>query len=263
MCLILFALNLHPDYRLILAANRDEYYDRPTQALAFWDDGSEILAGRDLEANGTWLGITPGGHFAALTNFRSSIAPITNAPSRGLLVSNFLAEKESPKQYLKRIETVGHSYNGFNLLVGDRKSLFYYSNRGSGIQHLESGIYGVSTCLLGTQWPKIVKGKDGLATLISKKSEIHSEDLFSILMDRSYPPDDELPQTGIDRNWERILSPLFIVNEAYGTRSSTAILVNRIGKVTIAERTFVPKSEESTAHETREFTFMLSNYRKQ
>ena len=128
---------------------------------------------------------------------------------------------------------------------------------------MESGIYGVSTCLLGTQWPKIVKGKDGLATLISKKSEIHPEDLFSILMDRSYPQDDELPQTGIDRNWERILSPLFIVNEAYGTRSSTAILVTRIGKVTIAERTFVPKSEESTAHETREFTFMLSNYRKQ
>jgi len=263
MCLILFAYNLHPDYRLIIAANRDEYYSRPTQALAFWNDGSDILAGRDLEANGTWLGIAPSGHFAALTNFRSSTTPVKSAPSRGLLVSDFLAEKESPKQYLKRIATVGHRYNGFNLLVGDRNSLFYYSNRGSGIQHLDSGIYGVSTCLLGTQWPKIVKGKDSLSTLISKKSEIYSEDLFSILMDRSYPPDDELPQTGIDPNWERILSPLFIMSEAYGTRVSTAVLVARTGKVTIAERTFVPGSEEPTVHETREFTFMLSNYRKQ
>lgn len=258
MCLILIAYDSHPDYRLVVAANRDEQYARPTEALGAWTDGSGIIAGRDLEANGTWLGITPKGRFAAVTNFRSPTPRISNAPTRGHLVSGFLAGKEPPHEYLERIRSVGHRYNGFNLLVADMDVLLYYSNRGSGIQELAPGTYGVSTCLLGTEWPKITRGKEGVETLVSRESQICPEDLFHILADRAFPADEELPETVTDRDWERILAPIFISSEAYGTRSSTGVLVARSGRATITERAFVRRDGQPAVHETREFTFVLN-----
>lgn len=255
MCLILFAYNNHPDYPLVLAANRDEYYRRPTRPLDFWPDAENILAGRDLEARGTWLGITRNGRLAALTNLRGTSAPITDAPSRGDLVKDFLAGTESPEQYLERIRTVGHRYNGFNLLVGDSRHLFYYSNQVTAIHRFEPGVYGISTCLLGTRWPKIEKGKAGLAALVSESTGMRTEDLFQILEDRSLPPDKDIPRTGLDRNWERTLSPLFIESETYGTRSSSVIFMEKTGRVTFAERTFEKGKDGSSARETRKFEF--------
>jgi uncharacterized protein with NRDE domain len=255
MCLILFAYNSHPDYSLILAANRDEYYRRPTRPLDFWSDAPDILAGRDLEAQGTWLGISRNGRLAGLTNLRGKSAPIADAPSRGDLVSGFLAGVETPMAYLERIQGIGHHFNGFNLIVGDSRHLYYYSNQGSTIHHFDPGVYGISTCQLGTQWPKIEKGKTGLADRIAGKSAPDPEDLFRILEDRTFPPDRDIPLTGLDRGWERTLSPLFIESDTYGTRSSSVILVAKTGMVTFAERTFKKGTAGSSAQETRRFEF--------
>lgn len=255
MCLILFAFHSHPDYPLILAANRDEFYRRPTHPLDFWPDERNILAGRDLEARGTWIGVSRDGRLAALTNLRGTSVPITDAPSRGDLVKGFLAGPESPEQYLNRIGTIGHRYNGFNLLVGSGDHLFYYSNQGLEIHRFQPGVYGISTCLLGTQWPKIEKGRAELADRVSDSREIQTEDFFQILEDRTFPPDKDIPHTGLDRDWERTLSPLFIESDAYGTRSSSVIFMGKTGEVTFSERTFEKGKDGVSAHGTRHFEF--------
>ena len=259
MCLILFAYHIHPDYPLVLAANRDEYYRRPTRPLEFWPDAQDILAGRDLEAKGTWLGIARNGRLAALTNLRTTSVPLTDAPSRGDLVRGFLAGTDSPETYLRRIKTIGHRYNGFNLIVGNSRHLFYCSNQGTAFHRFIPGVYGISTCLLGTEWPKIVKGKASLSDRISGGTAPRAEDLFQILEDRAFPPDKDIPSTGLDRNWERTLSPLFIESGAYGTRSSSVILVGRTGRVTFAERTFRKGKSGSSVHETREFELEIED----
>lgn len=258
MCLILLSYDIHPVYRVVLAANRDEYYDRPTKSLGFWDDISDILAGRDLKRNGVWLGVTRTGRIAAITNYREPFLRLENAPSRGLLVSDFLAGRESPQHYLDHIKTIGHRYNGFNLLVGDRSGLFYYSNKGSDVQKLKPGLYGLSNHLLDTPWPKIAKGKAALQTLLEGSGRIDLEDVFQILADRSYPPDDQLPDTGVERDWERVLSPLFITSPSYGTRSSSVVVMEKTGQVTFAERTFEPQQAESPENQTRIFNLTTS-----
>jgi len=258
MCLILLSYDIHPVYRVVLAANRDEYYDRPTAPLAFWDDLSDILAGRDLKRSGVWLGVTRTGRIAAITNYREPFLQLENAPSRGLLVSNFLSGMESPKHYLDNIKTTGHRYNGFNLFVGDRSGLFYYSNKGNNIQKLKPGLYGLSNHLLDTPWPKIEKGKAALGALLEGGDKIDLEDVFHVLADRSYPPDDQLPDTGVDHDWERVLSPLFITSPSYGTRSSSVVVMERTGRVIFAERTFEPQQAESSENQTRIFNFTIS-----
>jgi len=258
MCLILLAYDAHPHYSLVLAANRDEFYRRPTSPLDYWDDNGNILAGRDLEAGGTWLGMDRNGRWSALTNFRRPATPITDAPSRGDLVRGFLSGSDLPGAYLQRVRTVGRRYNGFNLLAGDRQDLFYYSNQGHDIHRMRPGIHGISTCLLGTKWPKIRKGEDRLAACVSDREDIDLEEVFGILEDRSFPADEEIPRTGLDRNWERILSPLFIESDAYGTRSSSVLLVRRTGEVTFAERTFGKSGSGSQGIETRRFDFLMT-----
>ncbi|OEU65721.1 MAG: hypothetical protein BBJ57_10125 [Desulfobacterales bacterium PC51MH44] len=257
MCLILLSYDMHPVYRMVFAANRDEYYDRPTGPLTFRDDAPDILAGRDLKHNGTWLGVTRTGRFAAITNFREPAFQISNAPSRGLLVRDFLAAKDSPKSYLEYVKSIGHKHNGFNLLVGDRSELFYYSNRGNNIQRLKPGLYGLSNHLLDTPWPKITKGKSDLEKLLVSNEKIELEDIFSILKDKSYPPDNMLPDTGVGLGWERILSPLFITSKFYGTRSSSIVLMERNGKITFVERTFIPDGEVLREPKTRKFSFNI------
>jgi uncharacterized protein with NRDE domain len=257
MCLLLLSYDMHPDYRLILAANRDEYYDRPTRPISFWEDAPNILAGRDLKCQGTWLALTRNGRIGAITNFREQAIQNKNAPSRGLLVSDFDSWQKSPKKYLEHIETIGHRYNGFNLLVGDRSDIYYYSNRGNCIQKITPGIYGVSNHLLDTPWPKVEKGKADLKALITGKSDIYPEDIFGLLVDISIPPDDRLPDTGVGIDWERILSPLFITSDIYGTRSSSIILEERSGKVTFWERTFLPGTSGPEGIETRKYSFMM------
>ncbi len=258
MCLILLSYDMHPVYRMVLAANRDEFYNRPTLPLDFWNDEPDILAGRDLKCSGVWLGVTRIGRIAAVTNFRGPGFEIIDAPSRGLLVSDFLLSKESPKSYLKHLEATGNRYNGFNLIVGDRNELFYYSNRGNRMEKMKPGLYGLSNHLLDTPWPKVKKGKTYLNTLLSGKSKIDPEDIFNILTDNSYPPDNMLPDTGAGYKWERILSPLFITSRFYGTRSSSIVLVERNGKITFLERTFIADGTASTQGETRKFSFTIS-----
>ncbi|MDI6726593.1 MAG: NRDE family protein [Smithellaceae bacterium] len=237
MCLLLFSYASHPHYRLILAANRDEFYVRPTAGAAFWDEAPQILAGRDMQGGGTWLGITRQGRIAALTNYRDPASYREKAPSRGLLVRDYLQGQEAPREYLEEVSARAGDYNGFSLIAGDRKSLWYYSNRG-GLGETSPGIHGLCNHLLDTPWPKVDKGKTALARLTEKAGALAPEDIFSFLADDSRPADSLLPDTGVGLAWERTLSPVFITSPSYGTRSSTVILIGWDGQVTFAERTF-------------------------
>lgn len=257
MCLIIFTYDMHPRYRLIFAANRDEYYNRPTAPLCFWDDAPGILAGRDLKRNGTWLGVTRTGRIAAITNFREPGVQTENAPSRGHLVSNFLVSKESPNTFIEHVKSIGHRYNGFNLFIGDRAELFYYSNRNNRVEKLNPGVYGVSNRFLDTPWPKVAKGKAYLKELVDNTDKIDHEDLFDILKDSAYPPDNELPDTGVGLGWERILSPLFITSKFYGTRSSSVVLMDRSDRITFLERTFISDGTVAKEEKTRKFSFEI------
>jgi uncharacterized protein with NRDE domain len=257
MCLILLSYDIHPVYRMVMAANRDEYYDRPTAPLAFHDDSPEILGGRDLKHHGMWLGVTRNGRIAAITNYRDPGFNILNAPSRGFLVRDFLAGDLSPKDYLDDVQSKKDRYNGYNLFVGDCSELFYYSNRGNRILKLTPGMYGLSNHLLDTPWPKITKGKSGLGHLLNGKGNINPENIFKLLRDGSYPPDPMLPDTGVGLEWERILSPLFITSEFYGTRSSSIIFIDREGEITFMERTFIPEDGVSKPEKTRKYTFRI------
>ncbi len=238
MCLILFAYQSHPRHPLLLAANRDEFYVRPTAPMAYWEDVPELLAGRDLQAGGTWLGITRGRRFAAITNYRDPRSVLPNAPSRGHLVSDFLKSRESGQTYLERLLPRGSAYNGFNLLLWDGKELLYYSNQNSSPQALQPGIYGLSNHLLNTPWPKVERGRRKLGALLEEGAVPSTEDLLGLLEDRTRATDEALPNTGVSLAWERMLSPLFIESPDYGTRSSTILRVDQQGKVTVAEKTW-------------------------
>ena len=168
MCLILFSFNTQPGFRLILAANRDEFYTRPTRPLSAWTDVPEVYGGRDLKEGGTWLGISRRGRLAALTNYRDPAHQFPQAPSRGLLINRFLTGDIPPADYLEQLQKTAHRYNGFNLLVGDQTGLWYYSNRSNGIVELQPGFYGLSNHLIDTEWPKVSQGKKRLKDLLNR-----------------------------------------------------------------------------------------------
>lgn len=252
MCLILFAYNVHPSYRLILAANRDEFYDRPSTPADFWIQHPQVLAGLDLKEKGTWLGVTRAGKFAAITNYRDPSSFKTEAPSRGKLVSRYLTGSSDSEQYLKKIIPQAAQYNGFNLLVGDAGGLFVYSNRGEA-QSLSAGIYGLSNHLLDTSWPKVQRGKKMLEKTLNQKGDELQESLFALLADRHVPQDSQLPDTGVNLEWERILSPMFITSPVYGTRSSTLLLIGKNGRVKLVEKVYNGKPEPWV---TSRFTFL-------
>ncbi|WP_263786295.1 NRDE family protein [Salinibacter grassmerensis] len=255
MCLILFANDVHPEYPLIFAGNRDEFYDRPTAPAAFWDDAPHVLAGRDRKAGGTWLGITRRGHWATVTNVRDERPHREDAPSRGRLVADYLRDEPAPDAYLEDVEAEADQYNGFNLLVGTAESTFYYSNRDGTPRPVQSGIHGMSNAQLDDPWPKVERGTSRLDTLCNE-DEPSVEAFFDVLDDRRPAPDENLPQTGVGRETERMLSPPFIDgDEAYGTRASTVFLVHRSGHVTFAERSF----DGGISTETRDFTFDVTS----
>lgn len=258
MCLILFAYRSHPEYGLVLAANRDEFYDRPTREAAFWEDAPNILAGQDLKAGGTWMGITKTGRFGAITNYRDPGSNRTDAPSRGDLVKDFLAGHARPYDYLKIVQDKGQTYNGFNLIIGDLNELFYFSNRDGSIQSIKPGVHGLSNHLLNTPWPKVTRGTSRLHSLISKREGFSREDVFNVLADRFQPSDKTLPDTGVGLEWERILSPLFITSGVYGTRCASILLLKYSGEVTFWERTFDRQTEDTPEITTREYVFKLS-----
>jgi uncharacterized protein with NRDE domain len=243
VCLILFAHRAHPEYRLVVAANRDEWFRRPTAPAAFWPDAPHVLAGRDLEAKGTWLGVTRTGRFAALTNFRDAESRRTDLPSRGVLVSDFLTSDVAPEAYLRSLRAGAGRYNGFSLLVADAGSMHYFSNRESEVRELPAGIYGLSNHLLDAPWPKVRTGKARLSAQLD--GSMSAERLLEILDDTHEAPDAELPRTGVSMDWERQLSPLRIRAGEYGTRSSTVLLVSTEGEVSYLERSFDPFGAES------------------
>lgn len=240
MCLILFSLGHHPGYPLVVAANRDESYDRPAAPVGFWQHAPQIAGGRDLRAGGTWLGITRDGRWAALTNYRRAKSWRDDAPSRGHLVSDYLEGQMSPPDYLEHLAPAARDYNGFNLLLGDRHGLWYFSNRDDGPRRVAAGVHGLSNHLLDTPWPKVQMGKLALQALETSAAPPMRSALLAALAKREVPPDSDLPDTGVGEAQERVLSPPFIAAEHYGTRMSTILLVDDEGNVEIEEHTFGP-----------------------
>jgi len=237
MCLILFSYKNHPTYDLIIASNRDEFRDRSTEVLDFWPDNPSILAGRDLQNGGTWLGITRNGRFAAITNFRSLSVIKENSPSRGHLVKDYLMGCDSPLAYIEKIEKEASKYSGFNLLVGDNNHLYYISNCKAGYEEISPGCYGLSNSFLDAPWPKIEKGKQAFEEAIQDDNLLEIKPFFVLLSDKSFPEESLLPRTGVSLEWEKMLSPIFITNPFYGTRSQAVLLVTRNGHVDFYERT--------------------------
>ncbi|MEM1126074.1 MAG: NRDE family protein [Bacteroidota bacterium] len=254
MCLILFAYQQHPRYRLVLAANRDEFYARPTAPAAFWDDDHDVLGGRDLVGGGTWMGLTRTGRFAALTNVREPHRHRPEAPTRGLIVADFLRGTTAPRDYLEHLRERELRYNGYNVLLGTPTALWWYSNRGGSPRALTPGLYGLSNDLLDTPWPKVERGKKALQQALDRP-HLTEEAVLDRLLDAEIAPDDELPRTGVDLEWERKLSPPFIVTERYGTRVSTLVTITYDGHVAFLERPVAPTSDRTRV---RAYRFQLT-----
>ena len=238
MCLIVCAYNCHPGYLLILGANRDEYRDRPAEQARFWPDAPHILAGRDLQGGGTWLGITTDGKLAAITNYRDPHQQVVEPPSRGTLPADFLKNQDiTIEKFQCALNRDGQLYDGFNLLYGSARDLHYFTNRGGSSGPIPPGIHGLSNHLLDTRWPKVSAARSRLKTILQGK-HIEPEQIFAVLSDSAPFAYRVLPDTGIGPERERLLSPIFIPDEGYGTRSTTVLIIDRSGCVTFSERTF-------------------------
>ena len=235
MCLIVFAWKVHPEYPLILVANRDEFYGRPTRQAGFWEDYPDVLGGRDLKAGGTWMGITRSGRFASVTNFRDPKNISPDARSRGDIPTDFLTGAETPEQYLDELGQRGSQYNGFNALIGNRQSLLHFSNYENTLNVIPPGIHGLSNALLNTPWPKVTYAKNQLEKVIG--SELTTDVLFSVMASEHTFPDQELLQTGVPYEWEKAISAVCIRTETYGTCCSTILKISNTGNVEFVEKT--------------------------
>ncbi len=236
MCLILFAFRQHPDFPLVVIANRDEYYARPTRAAHWWDE-APAFGGRDLEAGGTWLGVDRGGRFAAVTNVREPGGMKAGKRSRGELPMNYLTGSMAAPDYLESLMPRDREYAGFNLLLGGADGLWFYSNRDHGMRRVEAGVYGVSNGGFDEAWPKLRSGRDELAALL--RGPFDESDLLEILTDHQVAQDHELPETGVGRDIERLLSSRFIRSPAYGTRACTVVTISAQGELRFTEQNFV------------------------
>jgi uncharacterized protein with NRDE domain len=258
MCLLAFNWNKHSEYKLILVANRDEFFERPSAPLQQWDSG--FYAGKDLRAGGTWLGMHPNGRFAAITNFRDLKNKQEFTKSRGDLVKNFLEGEMDPKSYLEEIEEEKMEYEGFNLLVGNHEGLFYLSNKTEGIQALTPGLYGLSNAILETPWPKLVNAKESLSQYIAKNN-FEPLSLMKGQHSKATEPQEMLPDTGATPEQEKLLSAQFInVGNYYGTVNSTVLLWKHSGEVEMMERKFDQVAE---THQDTKVTFKVENFLEQ
>lgn len=270
MCIAVVAWQSHPDYPLIVASNRDEFYTRATRPAAWWGQWVSVLAGRDDEAGGTWLGINRDGRVALVTNVRAPTEKNPHAPSRGALVLAALQAGETDgRTWLDAIAPTTLTHNGFNLLIADPlpvrpggtsratgrgAGLHYFSNRlPQAPRTLAPGIYGLSNAFLDTPWPKVVRSVSAFATSIARR--LDHEALFALLADRSLAHDSSLPHTGVPLDWERVLSAVQIRANGYGTRASTIVTVRRDGLVNFTERSFDANAPE--LHQDRAFEFMV------
>jgi uncharacterized protein with NRDE domain len=241
MCLLIFAHQVDPRYRLVLAANRDEFHARPTAPSTFWPEHPDLLAGRDLEQGGTWMGITRAGRFAAITNYRDPARTSPAPRSRGELPLDYLTGDLDPQSYLLGLRERTQEYAGFNLLVGDGDSLWYLTNslahQACVPQCLEPGLYGLSNARLDTPWPKVVLGKRRLRALL-ENNEIDHEDLARVVGDRQLADLEDLRRQGLGNDMDQVLSAQFITAGSYGTRSSTTLWSDRQGVVRWRESSF-------------------------
>lgn len=240
MCLLVIAWRLHPHYRLVVAANRDEFHDRPAAPLAKWPAPDEILAGRDLRAHGTWLGMDQQRRFGVVTNFRELRRPRPEAPSRGALIPDYLRDSQSAEQFVARLQPQASQYSGFNLLLTDGNSLWYASNRAAVFARpLAPGVYGLSNEFLDTPWPKLRRVRQRFEGWMGESLNEPVDSLFDLLDDRTPVPEDAfLPQSGLPLEWERVLSAPFVLHPEYGTRASTVVLLEPSGAARLAERRF-------------------------
>lgn len=250
MCLILFAWQQHPDYPLIAIANRDEYYARPSRDAQWWED-SDIFAGRDLQAGGTWLGVNRRGHFAAVTNVREPGGMQPGKRSRGDLTRDYLAGSDDAQTYLARLALQDQEFAGFNLLLGDLDGLWFYSNREQKIRRIEAGVYGVSNGSFDEPWPKLKSGRIELSALLD--GEIRHAQLMEILTDHGVAEDHELPDTGVAFDIERLLSSRFIRSPDYGTRACTVVTLDREQRIEFSEQNYTDAEHQgSLRHKTFE-----------
>jgi uncharacterized protein with NRDE domain len=239
MCLLVLAHRAHPELPIVLAANRDELYARPTEPLRVWPEEPDICAGRDLAQGGTWLGISRRGRFAALTNFRRGAAH-AGTRSRGDVVLDYLRSSHSPEHYVAQLASYADQFGGFSVIVGDLEhEPYYFSNRGDVAQRLAPGLYGLSNEHLDVPWPKVTLAKQRIGALLAREN-ISSERLADAMDDRSHPPDATLPDTGIGVERERVLAPMFVAGEHYGTRAVTAVLIDARGRALLHERSYGP-----------------------
>ncbi len=252
MCLLVLAWNAHPRYRLVVAANRDEYHDRPAAPLARWPAPADILAGRDLRAGGAWLGLDSRRRFGVVTNFRDLTPAPAGAPSRGGLIPRYLGNPAPPGDYLAALEAEAGGYGGFNLLLADGDSLWYASNRGTPFaQPLSPGVHGLSNERLDTPWPKLLRVRRGFEHWLRDGGKMEDGTLFALLADRAPATDGRLsgngplPGAGIDQEWERALSAPFVLHDGYGTRCSTLLAIEPSGACFLAERRFDPHGTPS------------------
>lgn len=230
MCLIVLAYKVHPRFPLLFAANRDEFHERPTEPAHFWPDAPDLLAGRDLRAGGTWLGITRAGRFAALTNYRDLHRPRVQGPSRGLLVRQALEGTIDTRSTA--------AYEGLNLLYGPLDALRYHTNVQPIDAPLAPGIHGLSNHFLDTSWPKVERAMADMQHLLTRPDHQLLSGLFALLANDTVAPDDRLPGTGLPLELERAVSSIFIRTEGYGTRCSTVVQVDTEGRVYFEERTW-------------------------
>jgi uncharacterized protein with NRDE domain len=234
MCLLVFAWQTDADHALVLAGNRDEFHDRPAAPADWWNDA--IVGGKDLRAGGTWMAAHRDGRFAVVTNYREPLEEGRGPRSRGELVTSYLESDATPESHARAIAAHGREYAGYNLLLGSPDMLIYLSNRGRGPEALEPGIYGLSNHLLDTPWPKLQRTRARFETLLSAGADTAA--LLDMLADREPAAEDELPETGIGPQWERLLSAPFIVSPHYGTRCSTVIKLLQHREMALTERRF-------------------------
>ena len=239
MCLIVLAHRQHPRYPLLVAANRDEFYLRPTAQAELWAEHPGLLAGRDLVAGGTWLGITREGRFAAITNHRRAEAVAAGPHSRGLLTLNFLRGEIRAAEYLAEVADRGADYAGFHLLLGEAGEMYYYSNVEGPVQVLPPGVYGLSNAPLDSAWPKVKRGREAMQAIIASRDEPSLDKLSASVASHMRARDQELPNKGTDLDFERSLSPQFIVTPEYGTRATTSLSVAASGEVQFRESNFL------------------------
>ena len=238
MCLILIAWQVHTDYPCVMAANRDEFHSRPTASAQWWPGECGVLAGRDLQAGGTWLGVTRAGRFAALTNYRDPAAQVAAAPSRGALVAGFLEQRTPLLAGLAQVAQRGANCNPFNLIASDGQGLGVYASTTGETRALQPGIYALSNHLLDTPWPKVQLAKSRLATALA--SLPNTSALLELLRDDTPASDEQLPRTGLSLEHERRLSSAFIRGASYGTRSSSIVTIGSDRSVSFGEWSWNP-----------------------